>query len=433
MFMTGSDISYALMGKFSGTSVPVSLISSETCMTFRFVSNFIFTRPGWAADISCCPPPVISAILPVDLYKCAGSTVNYFVDMHPGSTYNWTVNNGTPAKVTGGTNNLDITWDPIGDVTGAIKVVEVNSCGSKDSTMLFVDIYSLPTVNFSGLDPYYCIYSAPVPLTGSPAGGIFSGPGISGNTFTPSVAGEGTHNIAYDYTDPSTGCSDQKVIQTIVTNPDIFIVGASANSYCAGFGVNITLSGSENGASYQLLVNGVNDGAPLPGTGSSLTWTNKKFGVYTVVATNNISVCTSNMSGSQTIVENSLPVPFIYCPTGVATACSTSNVIYTTQPGQSNYVWGFTGVPGISYIIISGGNATSNSVTLRWLTAGSKTVTINYTDSKGCTAVSPTSSIATVVTVTPLAPTGVAAQNFCSEASPKVSDLSATGTGIQWY
>ena len=106
-------------------------------------------------------------------------------------------------------------------------------------------------------------------LTGSPAGGIFTGPGISGNIFTPSVAGSGTHIITYTYTDPSTGCTNQKVIQTIITVPQVFNVGASANSYCAGFGVNITLSGSEAGVSYQLLKNGLNDGAPLAGTGSA--------------------------------------------------------------------------------------------------------------------------------------------------------------------
>ena len=266
----GPDTSSPLNGKYSNTVVPVSLISSGTCMTFRFISNGIFIRDGWAANISCCPPPVTSPILPSDLYQCAGSTINYSVDLHAGSTYNWTVINGTPASISGGTNNLDITWDPAGDVTGFIKVVEVNSCGSKDSSKLYVDIYSLPVVDFTGLNPYYCIYSPPVTLTGSPSGGVFTGPGISGSTFTPSVAGQGTHNITYTYTDPSTGCTNQKVIQTIITVPQVFIVGASANSYCAGFGVNITLSGSEAGFSYQLLKNGLNDGAPLAGTGSAL-------------------------------------------------------------------------------------------------------------------------------------------------------------------
>jgi len=38
-----------------------------------------------------------------------------------------------------------------------------------------------------------------------------------------------------------------------------------------------------------------------------------------------------------------------------------------------------------------------------------------------------------MVTATPSAPTGGAAQSFCSSASPTVASLSATGTGILWY
>ncbi len=116
-----------------------------------------------------------------------------------------------------------------------------------------------------------------------------------------------------------------------------------------------------------------------------------------------------------------------------AATCSSVNVTYTTQPGQSNYVWGFTGVAGTDYSIISGGSSSDNSVTLIWLTAGSKSVTINYTNASGCTAVAPTASSATIVTLSPPAPTGAAIQNFCSETSPAVANLNATGSGIQWY
>ncbi len=52
-------------------------------------------------------------------------------------------------------------------------------------------------VTFSGLDNNYCANALPVQLTGTPAGGTFSGAGISGNSFNPSVAGAGTHQITY--------------------------------------------------------------------------------------------------------------------------------------------------------------------------------------------------------------------------------------------
>lgn len=82
-----------------------------------------------------------------------------------------------------------------------------------------MDVYSLPAVDFSGLNADYCIDAAPFTLTGNPAGGVFSGPGITGSTFTPATAGAGIHNIVYtitDYTNVPSGCSNQRVYQTNV-------------------------------------------------------------------------------------------------------------------------------------------------------------------------------------------------------------------------
>ena len=55
-------------------------------------------------------------------------------------------------------------------------------------------------------------------------------------------------------------------------------------------------------------------------------------------------------------------------------------------------------------------------------------MTVNYTNINGCTALAPVSSTPTNVTLSPPAPTGAAVQNFCSEVSPTVASLIATGT-----
>ncbi len=56
-----------------------------------------------------------------------------------------------------------------------------------------------PNAAFTGLSNNYCVTdNTPVNLTiTGTSGGAFSGPGVSGNTFTPSVAGVGTHEIQY--------------------------------------------------------------------------------------------------------------------------------------------------------------------------------------------------------------------------------------------
>lgn len=56
-----------------------------------------------------------------------------------------------------------------------------------------------PDAGFSGPDTVYCVQHPPVTLlpTGTP-GGTFSGPGVSGNTFDPALAGPGIHQISYE-------------------------------------------------------------------------------------------------------------------------------------------------------------------------------------------------------------------------------------------
>lgn len=55
-----------------------------------------------------------------------------------------------------------------------------------------------PNPSFSGLANNYCITDGVVTLTPTgTTGGTFSGPGVIGNTFDPSIAGVGTHQVKY--------------------------------------------------------------------------------------------------------------------------------------------------------------------------------------------------------------------------------------------
>lgn len=56
-------------------------------------------------------------------------------------------------------------------------------------------------VSFTGLSTSYTTSDGPVTLTGTPSGGVFIGPGVTGSTFSPAVAGEGSHSISYTYLD----------------------------------------------------------------------------------------------------------------------------------------------------------------------------------------------------------------------------------------
>lgn len=73
-----------------------------------------------------------------------------------------------------------------------------------------------PTVSFTGLAASYYSNDPAAALVGNPTGGVFTGPGIVGTSFNPSIAGPGTHTIVYSYTDQS-GCEGSYSMVTTVS------------------------------------------------------------------------------------------------------------------------------------------------------------------------------------------------------------------------
>lgn len=98
----------------------------------------------------------------------------------------------------------------------SVTVTDANGCTSNCN--MTITINPLPNVSFSGLAASYNVNASAATLTGTPSGGTFNGPGISGNTFTPSSAGVGgPYTITYSYTNGN-GCSNSSSQQTTVTN-----------------------------------------------------------------------------------------------------------------------------------------------------------------------------------------------------------------------
>jgi RHS repeat-associated protein len=115
---------------------------------------------------------------------------------------------------------------------------------------------------------------------------------------------------------------------TVTINPLPAVFAVSGGSYCTGgTGASVNLGGSELGVNYQLRRGTtVLVGAPIPGTGSTLTWPNNITAAtnYNVVATNAITGCTVPMSGNGTVTIN--PLPGLFNVTGTTTVCATANV-----------------------------------------------------------------------------------------------------------
>jgi len=96
--------------------------------------------------------------------------------------------------------------------------VEVTSaaCNSGARKPITALVVPPPAVSLSGLQPIYNHAASGVKLTGTPAGGTFSGPGINNGYFYPRIAGVGNHTITYTYNNGFCTAQDVKQVQVVL-------------------------------------------------------------------------------------------------------------------------------------------------------------------------------------------------------------------------
>ena len=115
------------------------------------------------------------------------------------------------------------TFDPgaAGPGNHVIRYDITNASGCSDYDQIAVTVIPTPdaTITPVGL---VCLSDPPMILRAHDPGGIWSGPGIVGNVFSPVIAGSGNHVITYSITDAN-GCSDSDQIILTVAVPDATI------------------------------------------------------------------------------------------------------------------------------------------------------------------------------------------------------------------
>ncbi|RYE17489.1 MAG: hypothetical protein EOP51_23800, partial [Sphingobacteriales bacterium] len=113
----------------------------------------------------------VTATIPGTL--AAGDTMSYCfsqtLDLSAAGTYNIWVITGMAGDQNTGNDTASVTITSLASVPAAINAVPSNLCVSE----------------------------GPIQLSGSPAGGTFSGNGVTGTTFDPTAAGIGSHTITY--------------------------------------------------------------------------------------------------------------------------------------------------------------------------------------------------------------------------------------------
>ncbi len=148
-------------------------------------------------------------LCPEDTGVCFYSGVLYLEDLDV-----WPLSNSTNSVFTGpGVNAFNpalgqYDFYPVTAGTGTHLITYTYTDTDGCSNFCTFNITVYPQTELScPAELSLCIDDPPSPLTGaSPAGGTYSGPGVSGNIFSPAIAGSGSHTVLYTYTDGN-GCT----------------------------------------------------------------------------------------------------------------------------------------------------------------------------------------------------------------------------------
>jgi hypothetical protein len=143
------------------------------------------------------PNPVVN--LGADTAACGSVTPDA---MNAGSSYAWSNSSTSQAisVVTSGTYYVTVT----------------NGAGCSASDTIAVTVNPYPTVTASAASDTLCTTDASMMLSGAPAGGTWTGPGISGTMFSPATAGTGSHTLTYTYMSPQ-GCEGSAAVVVFVS------------------------------------------------------------------------------------------------------------------------------------------------------------------------------------------------------------------------
>ncbi|MCX6272349.1 MAG: hypothetical protein NTU44_14275, partial [Bacteroidetes bacterium] len=233
---------YNVTSSVNQTSVTIGLNGSETGVSYQLKRELLnvgsqipgdgnslnfgtFTIPGiyYIVGTNTCGSTQMSGSatlsgsnMIVDLGPddtiCQGSSVQISATVSEGTppySYQWS--NGAP-------DQPEITFNPGATASLSVTVTDASSLTATDQ--ITVTVLPLPTVTFNTAPADQCLSSTTYTLSGGfPTGGIYSmaGPGITGDIFNASIAGNGVKTLTYSFTDVN-GCSNSAT-NTITVNP----------------------------------------------------------------------------------------------------------------------------------------------------------------------------------------------------------------------
>ena len=419
----------------TGTGLPVSFGAQTAPGNYTAVA--VNTGSGCSsnmtgsATVSILPLPTVYNVTGGGNYCIGGTGVN--VGLSNSATgvlyqlFDASAPMGTPVPGTGSAISFGLQT-----ITGSYTVIASSgtSCTNMMAGSATVGTNPLPSAfNVTG-GGSYCAggTGTAIGLDGSSTGtayslftgGIPSGSSVSGSGSAisfGSITTGGTYTVIA--TNTATGCTNTMSGSALIginPLPTGFTVGGGGN-YCAGSGgIDVTLSGSDPAAMYQLYNGTSMVGTSVPGTGSGLDFgPQSATGTYSVMATNSGTGCMALMTGTVHVGINALPTPYIV--TGGGNYCSGGTGVHVMLSGSN---------AGVSYQINIGGIPIGSSLagTGSALDFGPQTAAGIYTITATASATGCKNTMTGTVTV------GINPQPTVYTASGTSSSYCTGGSGV---
>lgn len=199
---SGSTGTYTWMpGNPTGSMVTVSPSSSTIYSLTSSIPGCTITPIPASKSISVSPSPTVTVASSNTTFICPGGSVSYTAS--GANTYSWSTGatSSTLAVSPSVTTSYTVTGTSSGCSMSMVKTVSVNTSFA---------------VTLSATQNTACTNRSTISLTGSPAGGTYTGTNVSGGVFTP-PATAGTFTPTYTYSNTASNCSGTGTTAIVVS------------------------------------------------------------------------------------------------------------------------------------------------------------------------------------------------------------------------
>ncbi len=375
----------------------------EVFVTFPIdaVGQVSVVETNGACTIIDLPLPVTIHPLPIPALAgngsvCINSAGNIYTTDAGMTAYVWNVSAGgtVTAGGTAGDNTVTVTWNTAGAQSVSVNYTNGSGCTATGPTVKTVAVNPLPVPTLSG-NANACqnstgnVYTTESGMSAyvwsvSAGGAITSGGTAGSNSAVITWNTPGAQTVSVSYTNTNGCIAAAPAVYPVTVNPLPVPTITGNASVCVGStGNNYTTEAGMTNYIWSVSAGGV---ITAGGTGSdnvTVTWTTAGARSVSVNYTN-LNNCTAAAPTVKAVTVNPLPVPTLTGPSPVCV--TTTGHLYTTEAGMTGYTWVISGGT-----ITTGGGAGDNTATVTWNSAGTQSISVNYTNGDGCTAAAPNS------------------------------------------